>query len=540
MIRGLVLVVVVLLAAGCTRVGTTAAGAKNPWTVPHTLRIGEYQDLSMLNPHLLTSTSLSYLTQLTMAYLVRYDAQNRPVPELATEVPTQKNGLISADGKTITWHLRRGVRWSDGAPFDADDVVFSTRAVLNPKNNEIGRDGWDLISRIDESDKYTVVYHLKAPYSGFLPSFFGSAGANPCILPQHLLAGLPDINHAPYNSKPVGIGPYRYVSWKRGDAVELEANPYYWRGQPKIKKIEMRFIPDQNTLLTSLRSGAIDLYPQVPAAKIHEVEAIPSATVVHQAGFYYAHVDFNTQHPVVSDVVVRRALRLATNRAELRDKISNGIGVLQESQVTPVSPLYAAIPMVGYDPGAANALLDGAGWKRGPDGVRAKDGVRLRLVWASTSGSADADRFIELLRSMWKQVGVELDVRRYAPALFFGAYSEGGILYAGKFDVTSFSWGLTPDGDISNTNDCNQIPPAGQNVTRLCDPLMQPLFAREKAAYDEAPRKAAITATIERIVDDVPYFVLRIAEDIYAYNRDLTGWKPNAVTPFDDFMNADI
>ncbi len=123
------------------------------------------------------------------------------------------NGGVSKDGLTITWHLRHGVKWSDGAPFDADDVVFSTNAVNNPANNEVGRDGWDLITKIDEPDKYTVVYHLKKPYSGYLPSFFGSAGANPCILPKHILGNLPNINTAPYNAKPIGIGPFRYVEW---------------------------------------------------------------------------------------------------------------------------------------------------------------------------------------------------------------------------------------------------------------------------------------------------------------------------------------
>ena len=128
------------------------------------------------------------------------------------------------------------MRWSDGAPFNADDVVFSTKAVLNPANNEVGRDGWNLIKKIDEPDKYTVVYHLKqARTRRILPTFFGSAGANPDLLPQHLLAKYPNINQVPYNSKPVGIGPFRIVAWHRGDSVELEANPYYFRGQPKMQ-----------------------------------------------------------------------------------------------------------------------------------------------------------------------------------------------------------------------------------------------------------------------------------------------------------------
>jgi peptide/nickel transport system substrate-binding protein len=302
----------------------------------------------------------------------------------------------------------------------------------------------------------------------------------------------------------------------------------------------MRFIPDEITLVTALRSGTIDLWANIPAAKIDEVRAIPSATVLHQPGFYYSHIDFNTTHPALSERVVRQALRLATDRLAIRNKISHGIGVVQESVITPVSPLSTQIALEPFDPAEANKLLDGAGWVRGSDGVRSKRGVRLRLIWAALTGAPDNDRFIELVRSMWAKVGVELEVRRYAPALFFGPYADGGTLYAGKFDVVSFSWGFTPDGDLSTTNACGQIPPAGQNVTRLCDPAMEPLFLQEKAAYDETARKAVLAATMRRIVTDVPYFTLRIAEDIYAFNKDLSGWKPNAVTPFDDMMNADL
>src|SRR5580698_7582040 len=205
----------------CTKSSSVAGsgGRINAWTQPHVLRFADAGDVNTLNPHLGQFADIGYLSSMTMAYLIKWDEHNNPYPELATQVPTQANGGVSKDGLTITWHLRKGVRWSDGAPFDADDVVFSTNAVNNPRNNEIGRDGWDRIVKMDEPDKYTVVYHLKEPYSGYLPSFFGSAGANPCILPKHILGNLPEINTAPYNNKPVGIGPFRYVRWKRGESV---------------------------------------------------------------------------------------------------------------------------------------------------------------------------------------------------------------------------------------------------------------------------------------------------------------------------------
>ncbi|HEX3464905.1 MAG TPA: peptide ABC transporter substrate-binding protein [Candidatus Elarobacter sp.] len=539
-----------LLLAACTKeTATTGAGGgngasggaegrKNAYTVPHTLRIGDIQDFDNLNPHLTTYAALNNLSQLTMAYMVRYGHDNRPVPELATSVPTEANGGISKDGKTITWHLRKGVKWSDGAPFDGDDVVFSTNAVNNKANNEVGRDGWDLITKIDEPDKYTVVFHLRKPYSGYLPTFFGSAGANPCILPKHILGNLPNINTAPYNSKPVGIGPFRYVAWARSDHIELEANPYYWRGLPKIKKIIYKIIPDRNTLVTQLQTGEIDMYTYIPPANFDRVSALPNVVALHQPSFFYSHVTFNTSHPALHETAVRQALRLGLDRKLLRDKINHGIGILQESMVTPASPMHDDEPRIPYDPAKANALLDAAGWKRGPDGIRAKNGVKLSFDYATFAGSQDNDQRIEQIRAMWQQLGVALTPKHYNSALFFE--QPGGVVYGGKFDATNFSWQLTPDMDVSPQTGCTTIPPNGQNVSRWCDPAVQPLLDREKLAYSETARKAIIAQVMPKIIADAPFIVLYILEDVHAYNKDLTGWHPNNTTPFDDFMNVDI
>jgi len=546
--RALATIAACVLLAACTKsneVATTAggdagasAGPHNGYTIPHTLRIGDIQDFDNLNPHLSTSLIGGDLNQLTMAYLVRYDAHNEPAPELATEVPTEANGGIGKDGLTITWHLRRGVKWSDGAPFDADDVVFSTNVVNNPANNEVGRDGWDLIKKIDEPDKFTVVYHLKRRYSGYLPSFFGSAGANPCVLPKHILGDLPNINTAPYNSKPVGIGPFRYVEWARGDHITLEANPYYWRGQPKIKKIVYKIIPDRNTLLTQLQTGEVDLWAFIPSAFVGRVTALPNVRYARGPSYLYTHIDFNTSHPALKDKVVRQALRLATDRRTILEKVSHGIGILQESPITPASPLHVSLPEIPFDIAQANKLLDDAGWARGSDGIRAKNGVRLDLELGAISGSQDVDARIEQLRSTWQQIGVKLTPKHYNSALFFQV--TGGILYGGKWDVTTFAWQMTPDTDLNTENSCALMPPNGQNVTRLCDPALEKYLGLQKVTYSVDARKPIVAEAAKLIAADVPYEVVYINEDVHAYNRDLQNWHPNNTTPFDDFLNVDI
>ncbi len=513
---------------------------RNASTIPHTLRIGDIQDVPSLNPHLATALSLGFLSELTMAFLVRYGARNEPIPELAIEVPSKENHLVSADGLTITWRLRHGVRWSDGAPFTADDVVFSTNAVNNLKNDEVGRDGWDLITKIDEPDKYTVVYHLKRPYAAFLPTYFGTAGAEPCILPKHILGALPDINHAAYNSKPVGIGPFRYVTWVRGDHIELEANPYYWRGMPKLRKIIYKFIPDRNTLLTQMRTGEVDMWPIVGIGFYDRVKALPNATTIAHPGYLYEHLDFNMTRPIFADRAVREALRYALDRPTLRQKIWHGLGVLQEGMIPPISPLYTALPRIPFDLAKAIALLDADGWRRGTDGVRVKNGRRLVFDFAANSGQPDGDQAIELIRSTWQQIGAQINLLHYPPTVFFGSYQDGGTIYAGKFDVIDFAWQLTPDGDLSNLLECDDTPPNGQNDMHYCSAAADANMRRMKATYGLAERRALDAAVQRQFIADVPSIVMTIREDVFSYNSDLTGWHPNSTTPFDDMLDVDI
>jgi peptide/nickel transport system substrate-binding protein len=543
--------VAALLLAGCTSAGgpqsssssapTSGEGGRHPWTIPHVLRYATAGDIAGLNPHLVQQLVLQYMSNLTMAWLVRYDSHNLPIPELATIVPTQENGGISKDGKTITWHLRHGVRWSDGVPFTADDVIFSTNVVLNPANNEVGRDGWDLITKMDEPDKYTVVYHLKKPYGAYLPTFFASAGAQPCVLPKHLLANLPNINNAPYNALPVGIGPFRYTKWTRGDSVEMEANPYYWRGLPKLKQVVFKVIPDRNTLLTALQTHEIDLVLPVAAAYYPRYKALPDVTVLRQPSYLFGHLDFQNQHVPLDDVRVRRALRLAIDRKQIIDTVRHGIGILQDTPISSTNPAFDShIPLAPFDLAQASALLDQAGWKMGADGVRAKGGRKLNLVFATSSETPDTDTQIELMRANWKKIGVTIDERHYPSTLLFAPLAQGGIVLSGKWDMVIFQWGGDAIGDLTNLYACYQIPPQGQNDPRYCNKDVDAAMRTFETLYSPKARQPYADIIQQHIASDVPTVIMQIAEDVYAYNSDLKNFHPNQVSQFDDFMNVDI
>jgi peptide/nickel transport system substrate-binding protein len=536
-------VAAIVLISGCTKSGGTGlSGRVNSWTQPHVLRFADAGDLNTLNPHLGQFADIGFLSSMTMAWLIKWDENNRAYPELATEVPTTANGGVSKDGLTITYHLRKGVRWSDGAPFTADDVVFSTKVVLNPNNNEIGRLGWDQITKIDEPDKYTVVYHMKKPYSPFIETFFSSAAANPCILPKHLLAQYPNINHVAYNSLPVGIGPFKYLRWDRAQDVILVPNPLYWRGQPKLQKIIYKIIPDRNTVLAQLEAKELDMWDLVPGSYLARAAAFPGIAIRRQPSYFYNHLDFNVTRPLLRDRTVREALKLAIDRQTIIDKIAHGVGILQDV-TTPKNAPYAvtSIPPEAFSIARANALLEEDGWKRGPDGIRRKNGQRLSLAFATSAGTQDVDRQIELIRSWWKQIGVEITVQHYATALMFAPLESGGIIYSpNKWDVVAFAWLNEAIGDYSPIYSCHSFPPQGQNNLRWCNPRAQSAIDAVFTHFDQSQRNADVLVFEQEFVKDVPSIVTSLREDIFAYNKDLKGFNPNSITPFDNMMNVDI
>jgi peptide/nickel transport system substrate-binding protein len=528
--------------AACTAPsgGTVGEGGRHPWTVPHTLRYATGEDIVGLNPHLVSQLTVSFMSSLTMAWLVRYDRRNHPVPELATAVPSLANGGVSRDGKTITYHLRHDAKWADGVPFTSDDVKFSTDVVRNPANNELSHLGFELITRVETPDAYTVVFHLTRPYSGFYVNFFGSAGANPCILPKHLLGGLKTINDTPYNALPVGIGPFKYESWKRADSITMVPDPLYFGRKPKLQRIIFKIIPDRNTTLTQLTTHEIDLWLPVPSAYSDRVRTLPSVKVLQQASYAYNHFDFELQHPVMRDIAVRRALRLAIDRATILAKIRHGVGILQETPFPPGHPLHIDVPRIPFDLEAANGALDAAGWRRGPDGIRVKSGQRLEFTIAVGTGLPDTDAIIEQLRLSWGRIGAHFDVKHYPSPIYFGTYASGGIIYTGKFDISYFAWFTSPNGDLTNLFGCDRMAGKGQNVPRYCSRAVDAAMRRQLSTYDPREQFAASRFVQESLVDDVPTIVTDARQDLFAFNDDLQNFHPNQVTLFDDLVDADI
>lgn len=478
-----------------------------------------------------TETLVNDLSAFTMGYFFKFGPASRPIPDLCLVVPTQANHLISPDGLSLTFKLRHGVRWQDGAPFTSADVVFTVKTILDPKTNVLSRDGWDDIARVDAPDAYTVIFRLKRPFAPFMDRFFTPV-ANPAILPKHLLEGQ-DINHAAYNALPVGTGPFKYVEWARQNEVVMEANDSYWGGKPKLRRVVFKIIPDTNTVSSQLATHELDAFVRVASSVWQDVRTTPDTTTIGYDTNSYGHIDFNFDNPALADVRVRQALAHAIDSQTLWRKVDHESGYLDSTMISHLSWAYDAhAPRYPFDLAQSAKLLDAAGWRLGPDGLRHKGAAVLRFTFAGNVGNPGLDARVLLIQAWFKQIGVGLDYKKYQTNQMFASYAAGGIVATRKYDLASYAWSLGPDPDPTNLVACSKISPKGQNYMGYCNPRVDALLADAALHYDRERRRKDLIEMQELMGRDLPFIVLSQRTDHITYNSDFRGIDPGPTMIF--------
>jgi len=483
-----------------------------------------------LNPLLSASADLDTFSHLYISYLLDSDDHGRLYPEIADRVPTQANGGISRDGKTIVYHIRHGVKWQDGVPLTARDVVFSARAVLNPANNVPQRVGYSEIATIVAPSDDTVVVHLRRPFSPFPSYFLGPQGGAGGLLPAHLLARYHDLNHVAYNQAPVGSGPFRVVKWRHADSVTLVANPTYWRGKPAIDTIVYRIIPSPNTRLQQLQTGEADAYFDVDPQLLPQLQGIPGVHVALTPVGDIHVLQFNVRDPVVSDVRLRRAMAMAIDRQKLIAAATHGSGIIVDADQPRNGWAYDPhVPPVRYDPSAAKRALDADGWHPGPGGIRVKNGAPLDVTLTISPQSVNGSTLVAtILQSDLRAVGVGVTIKQLPPGLFIDPAAAGGLLAAGKYQLAYDAWWIIgPDPDDSWNFGCAQIPPNGLNFYFWCDPRADAAMTDALLTYDRARRIADYSVVQRRIASELPILPLWQVRMPDAYRTRLHGVSPS-------------
>jgi peptide/nickel transport system substrate-binding protein len=519
------------LALACIIAACAPANQSRDTARPNVLRLALGADPPGLNPLVQDNANVTYLAPLIHGFLLRTDGAGRLIPDLATEVPTLQNHGISPDGRTITYHLQRRARWHDDVRFDARDVIFSYRAAMNPANAVPDRTGYDRVTAIRALDPYTVRVTLAQPFTPFLASFLTLGANDPYpLLPAHLLARERDLNRDAYAAAPVGLGPYKLARWERGQRLLLTADPNYFRGAPHIARIDFTFVPNVNSVAALWKTGQIDLtVARVQAGRqfLDAVRSVPGTHAVLEPHYEFDYLLFNTSHAPLDDVRVRRALIEAIDRGRIMRELDGDLYVPAETDRLPGQ--FAYDPTIGqprYDPAASARRLDAAGWRL-TNGVRTKAGRPLELDLVGTTESPSTGRFNLFVQQDLAKLGIRTSIKSYNYNLIWASAAEGGINKAGRFDLEYSGWQPNSVADHSYLFRCDQRPPEGDNLARICDPAIEAAAKIELSAADPAREAAADRAMARRLIAQSYVLFLGFDREAVAYRDGLEGIEPS-------------
>jgi peptide/nickel transport system substrate-binding protein len=514
------------LCAGCTKV-TTSVGRFEHASEPGVLRLSDISDPSSLNP-MFSGADIAYqLSAFTLEYLVQLDDHGNVIPVLAARVPSAENGDISKDGLTVTYHLRRGVKWSDGKPFGAQDVIASWRQVMNPRNNVIIREGYDAIARIDAPDPYTAVVHLRRPYASLVTRFFAGIQEGPiAVMPAHLIANQTDMNRSPFNAAPVGTGPFLLKSWERNGRMIFVANPNYWGGKPALQEIIFQAQPSSATELIGFQTHEIDADFDAGPGMLPEYRRLSGMHVVESRSLRLSVGVMNCQKPPFDNVHVRRAVAYAVDREAVLHNVIHGGGTLADEFVPNWSWAYApGVPHYAYDPSRAAAELNAAGYTRGPTGVRSKGGQPLSIVLIGTAGDQAGAKLDAMVQQYLSAVGFSVTIKDYPYDLIF---DNDGPFRTANYNLGFYSYSVNYDPSSLNDFGCKEIAPAGGNDARFCNPLTDQLEEEALATTDRARRKALYAQIQRQRMADLPMLPMYFRDRVGVVSDALTRYTPSS------------
>jgi peptide/nickel transport system substrate-binding protein len=504
------------------------------------LNVAFSQEPNTLSPYYTQSAFATWATYLIQAHFFDYDNKFKPLPKLAAEVPNMENGGVSKDAKTYTLKLKKGLKWSDGKPLTSADLAF-TYEMIKDKANTFSQFTalQPLIDKITVKDETTV--ELVLTESKPFPE--DVAGPGFIILPKHILEAeykaKKNLDEAKENQNPtVFSGPFLLKEWKRGESMTFVANPDYVLGKPKIDELVNKFFAEPQVSYAALAAGQIDWIPNLQPADGESIQKLTKdVTFFSTYGSYREYLTFNLHgmkadtvaakgNPSLMDPKVRQAFRLAIDREKLVKEALAGLASVTDDPNDQTDFKVAAVKFVKYDKAAAEKLLDEAGYKKGADGIRAKDGVRMEYSYITTP-AAQRKRNQAIIQQDLAAVGIKVNLDNKPAAEFFAPFNQGGILAAGKFDIGEFA------NNTVTTNSANASLRAfmmceeviteknqgGSNNIGYCNEKdkVDDLQKTTEQALDPKVRADASAKLIEIYNRDIPFIILYNRDDIYVY-----------------------
>jgi peptide/nickel transport system substrate-binding protein len=431
------------------------------------LKVLWWQGPTLINPHFAVGTKDQDASRIFYEPLAGWDPEGNLFPVLAAELPSRENGGIAADGMSVTWKLKQGVQWHDGKPFTADDAVFNWQYASDPATAAVTVGSYKDV-KVEKVDDFTIIVRFAKPTPFWADAFVGVRGM---MIPKHLFAEYSGgkSRDAPTNLKPVGTGPYKFVDFKPGDIVRGDINTsYHVANRPHFDTIEMKGGGDAVSAARAvIQTGEYDYAwnMQVEDEILQRLEKGGKGTVLITPGGNIEHIQLNstdpwtevdgerssikTKHPLLSDPAVRRALGMLVDRKSVEDHIYGRTGIATGNFLNNPERFISKNTKWEFNVDKASELLEAAGWKKGPDGIRAKDGKKLKFVY-QTSINTPRQKNQAIVKQACQKAGIDLELKSVTASVFFSSDVANPDTYS-KFycDIQMYTTTMTqPDAEV--------------------------------------------------------------------------------------------
>ena len=518
--------------AQATAVPTQPAGPKKGGT----LTMSVWQEPEHLNPELSTMTVVEQVSAMVLEGLTAVNDKGERYPLLATEVPSTQNGGVSADGKTITYKLRKA-KWHDGTDFTCEDLVFTWKVIMTPNNGALDAGTFKDIDTIECPDPNTAVLKFKNFRADWIRLFSGIG------VPFPKNAGKPeDFKTWPFNRKPTGTGAFKVTEFVTGDHITFDRNDQYWNtGKPYLDKIIVRIVPSSEVAMQLMKSGEADIMWNNTEADLPTLEKMSNVKLwsARQPGGERLILnltkpgdpsDNKTPHPILGDLKVRQAIAYGIDKQTIIDKLLFGKAFPGTGELN-VDPYNCTnVKPFAYDPAKAKALLDEAGWAPGSDGIRVKDGQKLRLKYQTTSGNKLREDSQVLVVENMKAIGIDFYIENQPSAVLIGSWAANSPRKKGNFDIIMYTTNaaIDPHGQMFNYFYSSSIPSpdnqGGVNYSRWVDAETDKLITQAGSIPDWPQRKGLYCQAAARVVDGASHIYLYQRLNLQSFNVRVQGW----------------
>ena len=491
------------------------------------LKLLYWQAITLLNPHFAVGTKDQEGSRIFYEPLAGWDAEGNLVPALAAEIPSKENDGLAEDGRSVVWKLKRGVKWHDGKPFTADDVVFTWEYARAPETAAVSIGSYKDV-KVEKVDDFTVRVTFAKPTPYWADAFVGIYGM---ILPKHLFADYTGAKSrdAPTNLKPVGTGPYLFVDFKPGDVVLAKRNPdYHVPNRPHFDTLEVKGGGDAVSAARAvLQTGEYDyawnmlvedeILQRLESAGKGKVTITPSGNVefiMLNATDPWTEVDgerasVKTKHPLFNDPAVRQAISLLIDRTSIEKFIYGRTGVATANFVNNPDRFRSKNTKFEFSIEKANAILEAAGWKKGADGIRAKDGKPLKFVY-QTSISAPRQKTQAIVKQACQKAGIDVELKSVVGSVFFSSDTANPDTYSHFYcDAQMYNTTMPqPDPQIflnqylswETANKENKW--QGRNVSRWQSKEYDTIYKQAEQELDAVKRAAMYIKLNDMVVGD--------------------------------------